>query len=104
MPSPTQWPPFARRISTSFFMTVLSRTVLGEPGRLGFVASSTLLCSAIYLEQVRSLRIPYIGTQTRSEEHTSELQSLMRISYAVFCLKKKNDTYLTKKRTHLRQI
>src|SRR3546814_6737582 len=28
--------------------------------------------------------------QTRSEEHTSELQSLMRISYAVFCLKNKN--------------
>src|SRR3546814_4706237 len=31
---------------------------------------------------------PY-GNGTRSEEHTSELQSLMRISYAVFCLKKK---------------
>src|SRR3546814_7550280 len=30
----------------------------------------------------------------RSEEHTSELQSLMRISYAVFCLKNKNDTYM----------
>src|SRR3546814_7381601 len=30
------------------------------------------------------------ATATRSEEHTSELQSLMRISYAVFCLKKKN--------------
>src|SRR3546814_3733828 len=30
--------------------------------------------------------------QVRSEEHTSELQSLMRISYAVFCLKKKQDT------------
>src|SRR3546814_4344956 len=30
-------------------------------------------------------------TVTRSEEHTSELQSLMRISYAVFCLKKKNN-------------
>src|SRR3546814_6597188 len=29
----------------------------------------------------------------RSEEHTSELQSLMRISYAVFCLKKKNKQY-----------
>src|SRR3546814_2084133 len=29
--------------------------------------------------------------QERSEEHTSELQSLMRISYAVFCLKKKNN-------------
>src|SRR3546814_9026913 len=30
----------------------------------------------------------------RSEEHTSELQSLMRISYAVFCLKKKNNEHL----------
>src|SRR3546814_4094560 len=30
------------------------------------------------------------GENARSEEHTSELQSLMRISYAVFCLKKKN--------------
>src|SRR3546814_1516506 len=33
-----------------------------------------------------------IGKELRSEEHTSELQSLMRISYAVFCLKKKNKT------------
>src|SRR3546814_7416193 len=35
-----------------------------------------------------------VSIQARSEEHTSELQSLMRISYAVFCLKKKkhNDT------------
>src|SRR3546814_8047417 len=32
---------------------------------------------------------------SRSEEHTSELQSLMRISYAVFCLKKKNNTTTT---------
>src|SRR3546814_9189340 len=32
------------------------------------------------------------STDFRSEEHTSELQSLMRISYAVFCLKKKNTT------------
>src|SRR3546814_6212414 len=32
------------------------------------------------------------GGHLRSEEHTSELQSLMRISYAVFCLKKKNNT------------
>src|SRR3546814_7989280 len=39
--------------------------------------------------------------QRRSEEHTSELQSLMRISYAVFCLKKKKKTCnkLTKNRT-----
>src|SRR3546814_9377172 len=38
------------------------------------------------LEGVRVLEL------ARSEEHTSELQSLMRISYAVFCLKKKNKT------------
>src|SRR3546814_8048913 len=36
----------------------------------------------------------------RSEEHTSELQSLMRISYAVFCLKKKTNSYTQKKVTH----
>src|SRR3546814_1155517 len=35
----------------------------------------------------------------RSEEHTSELQSLMRISYAVFCLKKKNKNKQKKKKT-----
>src|SRR3546814_8189839 len=35
-------------------------------------------------------------TIRRSEEHTSELQSLMRISYAVFCLKKKNKQKYTK--------
>src|SRR3546814_9785610 len=41
--------------------------------------------------------VPYMwGTiGIRSEEHTSELQSLMRISYAVFCLKKKNKTQNT---------
>src|SRR3546814_1147877 len=37
----------------------------------------------------------------RSEEHTSELQSLMRISYAVFCLKKKNkNSYYKQRRQH----
>src|SRR3546814_7698905 len=36
----------------------------------------------------------------RSEEHTSELQSLMRNSYAVFCLKKKKQTKNTKKKPH----
>src|SRR3546814_10143356 len=35
-------------------------------------------------------RLGVFGHGSRSEEHTSELQSLMRISYAVFCLKKKN--------------
>src|SRR3546814_1542825 len=35
----------------------------------------------------KSVKVTFVGA--RSEEHTSELQSLMRISYAVFCLKKK---------------
>src|SRR3546814_1816777 len=37
----------------------------------------------------------FAAAYIRSEEHTSELQSLMRISYAVFCLKKKNRQYNT---------
>src|SRR3546814_1647342 len=40
-----------------------------------------------------------LADEGRSEEHTSELQSLMRISYAVFCLKKKNNNQ--KKTTHM---
>src|SRR3546814_9713421 len=38
----------------------------------------------------KSVHGPRLFSDARSEEHTSELQSLMRISYAVFCLKKKN--------------
>src|SRR3546814_6513979 len=39
---------------------------------------------------IRAKIDPKSGDMRRSEEHTSELQSLMRISYAVYCLKKKN--------------
>src|SRR3546814_9768377 len=42
----------------------------------------------LYLQRTRVVRAPHHRkTVARSEEHTSELQSLMRISYAVFCLK-----------------
>src|SRR3546814_2246077 len=41
---------------------------------------------------------------SRSEEHTSELQSLMRISYAVFCLKKKNHNHTTNQRDNTQVI
>src|SRR3546814_2267832 len=47
-----------------------------------------------------SIRIRQVLGVVRSEEHTSELQSLMRISYAVFCLKKK----ITHKQKHTRMI
>src|SRR3546814_10047131 len=40
-----------------------------------------------------------LGDGSRSEEHTSELQSLMRISYAVFCLKKQTNTEQTNNHT-----
>src|SRR3546814_937725 len=42
--------------------------------------------------------------QKRSEEHTSELQSLMRISYEVFCLKKKTSTTRTHKHNNTKRI
>src|SRR3546814_8972369 len=48
--------------------------------------------SADKIQFVRSVKL-------RSEEHTSELQSLMRISYAVFCLKKKNKKEQNKNKT-----
>src|SRR3546814_7857902 len=48
------------------------------------------LCVSDFKRSLRIFRI--IVEPNRSEEHTSELQSLMRISYAVFCLKKKTTT------------
>src|SRR3546814_1347008 len=54
--------------------------------------------STNFLEHVRRSPISCasrVQRDDRSEEHTSELQSLMRISYAVFCLKKKNTKYDT---------
>src|SRR3546814_7933420 len=69
----------------------------GEEGRIGFYqkpltgqARRRILKVARVLER----HDPRYGDKKteRSEEHTSELQSLMRISYAVFCLKKKNQT------------
>src|SRR3546814_8405735 len=54
----------------------------------------SLVCRALHADK-RGGRRPHpeaarLDRSCRSEEHTSELQSLMRISYAVFCLKKKN--------------
>src|SRR3546814_1829019 len=51
--------------------------------RIGYAGGPAKLIKAMATVQSQS---------TRSEEHTSELQSLMRITYAVFCLKKNKDT------------
>src|SRR3546814_2657610 len=56
----------------------------GYPGTLDVTVTYSL-------DRAGALTIDFgAKTDARSEEHTSELQSLMRISYAVFCLKKKN--------------
>src|SRR3546814_1605451 len=44
---------------------------------------------AVFARELAMHDKTFVGNDERSEEHTSELQSLMRISYAVFCLKKK---------------
>src|SRR3546814_8050899 len=59
---------------------------------------TTLRGRAYMADQDRDARDPanWAGACVRSEEHTSELQSLMRISYAVFCLKKKKNKHTNK--------
>src|SRR3546814_3724595 len=73
-------PPVTRQIhaleqelKVTLFVRTPRGAILTEAGR-------------VFLEEAREIR---------SEEHTSELQSLMRISYAVFCLKKKNNSKKT---------
>src|SRR3546814_10834454 len=70
-------PPRSTRTDTLFPYTTLFRSARTRSRRFSNLARSA-----------SPRRAPGL---TRSEEHTSELQSLMRISYAVFCLKKKRE-------------
>src|SRR3546814_11713966 len=87
-------PPRSTRTDTLFPYTTLfrsARSVCAVRAKDRFAASARCLdpgpgCTDIH--------------RRRSEEHTSELQSLMRISYAVFCLKKKNKTKQDKNRQY----
>src|SRR3546814_1591109 len=79
-------PPRSTRTDTLFPYTTLFRSAAR-----GYFSAFTTLVRAdreSFTLDGRSRRPP--RDRMRSEEHTSELQSLMRISYAVFCLKKKN--------------
>src|SRR3546814_1299088 len=71
----------------------LSRALTFQSLSLAAIALyvAVLAATAVLVELVAGpyARLVEIGCVFRSEEHTSELQSLMRISYAVFCLKKK---------------
>src|SRR3546814_2852481 len=82
-------PPRSTRTDTLFPYTTLFRSKYGKYHKL----SMALLIGGVQMsDQVKALEKGVdvlIATPGRSEEHTSELQSLMRISYAVFCLKTK---------------
>src|SRR3546814_7159227 len=91
-------PPRSTRTDTLFPYTTLFRSEAGglrtgeaaagiPPLRFHEPVGRRPVCSAGRREGERGSQV---GWPKRSEEHTSELQSLMRISYAVFCLKKKN--------------
>src|SRR3546814_20854019 len=88
-------PPRSTRTDTLFPYTTLFRSSFKDNSPDQFGSHRTLQLPA-------NVAIPpqYLFSM-RSEEHTSELQSLMRISYAVFCLKKKNNIKKkTKKETY----
>src|SRR3546814_1075073 len=80
-------PPRSTRTDTLFPYTTLFRS-LGATRATSTSAGGTTWSK-------RTLK-PW-ATKKRSEEHTSELQSLMRISYAVFCLKKKKHKHTMKR-------
>src|SRR3546814_6725886 len=82
-------PPRSTRTDTLFPYTTLFRSV-GSTKRVT-TRNKEQTCAEMqdFFRQTEMI-LANIGGELRSEEHTSELQSLMRISYAVFCLKKKN--------------
>src|SRR3546814_5310295 len=97
-------PPRSTRTDTLFPYTTLFRSALGR--RVGHADQRAPEHLPVELNRLLEVRYRDAGvaerarphrcvSSMRSEEHTSELQSLMRISYAVFCLKKKKYTTKT---------
>src|SRR3546814_8962320 len=76
----------------------VARMAASFRGRYDF--GKKLECANCHRVEADGVRVkPVEMERDRSEEHTSELQSLMRISYAVFCLKKKNNSHSTLPKT-----
>src|SRR3546814_4771835 len=86
-------PPRSTRTDTLFPYTTLFRSPIDDNSNSDFRQKDTLVASLREISgRTRVISSHREFHRDRSEEHTSELQSLMRISYAVFCLKKKNYT------------
>src|SRR3546814_1622334 len=81
-------PPRSTRTDTLFPYTTLFRSDAGRANQAEDRALQ-LARALLHGEILKDTLLDLLQTVMRSEEHTSELQSLMRISYAVFCLKKK---------------
>src|SRR3546814_5931570 len=90
-------PPRSTRTDTLFPYTTLFRSVPMVCATATFSAIFGVT-SSVTVRKARTTVLPstIVCSVDRSEEHTSELQSLMRISYAVFCLNKKKN-----KKTHM---
>src|SRR3546814_5725376 len=94
-------PPRSTRTDTLFPYTTLFRSAIGDGDEAGLqrlkrldrLPERFLHRLRLWREELERDRHIAGKIGVRSEEHTSELQSLMRISYAVFCLKKKNTTH-----------
>src|SRR3546814_4715808 len=89
-------PPRSTRTDTLFPYTTLFRSPLFEHAEQFHLHVETHVTDFVEEERAALARFEMADATGmgagRSEEHTSELQSLMRISYAVFCLKKKKQT------------
>src|SRR3546814_8903081 len=102
-------PPRSTRTDTLFPYTTLFRSLVGLVGRLDLLGHGHRHRRRLLLARHGTgdgdgddagLAHGRSSIVDRSEEHTSELQSLMRISYAVFCLKKKTHRHKAKKHNH----
>src|SRR3546814_4068551 len=103
-------PPRSTRTDTLFPYTTLFRSVdiaRDDAGRIARYGAVHSRLQRAREDGSRSDQIVAVAILPRSEEHTSELQSLMRISYAVFCLKKKinnNESFDNMYSTHTRNM
>src|SRR3546814_5261248 len=81
-------PPRSTRTDTLFPYTTLFRSVRDLAARHASVRLRACAAAAVFAARRQQYASEAVAAHVRSEEHTSELQSLMRLSYAVCCLKK----------------